>query len=457
MKYMFSRTLLGLACFLSFDAVAFAASADKPNIVFILADDLGYRDLSCYGSDLYRTPHLDRLAQQGTRFTRAYTAAPVCSPTRGSIVTGKFPARVRLTDWLVGHVKPHAKLRIPDWTKALPQEEVTIAEVLKPRGYATGWFGKWHLGEGAQAHGFDAGKEDWEQNRKKDQDDPKGVFTLNREAIEFIDANKERPFFLTVSHYSPHGPVRFEDHLRDEYQVVVDQRSPRQTNAGYAAMIEALDTSIGQLLEALDKRGLAQNTLVLFSSDNGGELNFTNNVPLRDGKGTLYEGGVRVPLIARWPGHVPVGRTCDSILCSIDLLPTFAAIAGATPPANVDGLDVSQVLMGKEDVARNALFWHYPHYHRSTPCGSVLKDDWKLIEYFEDGRRELYHLTEDPYEERNLESKQPEKKEELAAELNRWRKSVGAQMPTPNPDFDEATADLTSQQLQKMRDRETLE
>ncbi|QDT52432.1 Choline-sulfatase [Caulifigura coniformis] len=430
---------------------AASIAADKPNILLILTDDLGHRDLSCYGSDLYRTPHLDRLAEQGTRFTHAYTAAPVCSPTRASIMTGKFPARVRLTDWLTGHVKPHAKLRIPDWTTRLPEAEITIAEVLKPQGYATAWFGKWHLGEGAQAHGFDAGKEDWEQNRKKDQQDPKGVFTLNREAIAFLDENKERPFFLTVSHYSPHGPVRFEDSLKDEYQATVDRRSPRQSNAGYAAMIEALDTSIGQLLAALEERGLAGNTLVLFSSDNGGELNFTNNAPLRDGKGTLYEGGVRVPLIARWPGHVPAGKISDQVVCSIDFLPTFAALAGAQVPDDVDGLDISDVLTGKSTPPRDTLCWHYPHYHRSTPCGAILKGDWKLIEWYEDGSTALFKLDEDPYEQRDLSATQPEKKAELLAELDRWRKSIGAQMPTPNPDFNAATAEFTEQQLKKQR------
>ena len=447
---MMSKLLLGALCL---SAVCFtsANAAGKPNILLIVGDDLGERDLGCYGSDLYRTPHLDRLASQGTRFTRAYTAAHVCSPTRASLLTGKFPARLHLTDWLTGHVKPHAKLRIPDWSTELPQSEVTLAEMLKPMGYATAWLGKWHLGQGAQDHGFDAGNQSWELNRKKDEDDPKGVFTLTKEAIAFIDENKERPFFLSVSHYAPHGPVRFNEKLKDQYQAIVDSKNPRQTNAGYAAMIEAFDTSIGQLLEALDQRKLADNTLVLFLSDNGGEMNFTNNAPLRDGKGTLYEGGVRIPLIARWPGKVPAGQVSDAVICSVDLFPTFAALTGGALPQNIDGVNITDVLSGKKKELDRTLCWHYPHYHREKPAGSILKGDWKLIEWFETGKTELFRLDQDPYEQNDLAEKEPQRAAELLAELNRWRKDVGAQMPTPNPDYAPETADLTEQQLKKKK------
>ncbi|HVJ84373.1 MAG TPA: sulfatase [Caulifigura sp.] len=443
-----SKLLPGALC-LSALFFASAHAAEKPNILVILGDDLGQRDLGCYGSDLYRTPHLDRLASQGTRFTRAYTAAHVCSPTRASLLTGKFPARLHLTDWLTGHVKPHAKLRIPEWATELPQSEVTLAEMLKPSGYATAWLGKWHLGQGAPDHGFDAGNQSWELNRKKDEDDPKGVFTLTKEAIEFIDQNKERPFFLSVSHYAPHGPVRFNEKLKDEYQATVDAKNPRQSNAGYAAMIEAFDTSIGQLLEALDQRKLTDNTLVLFLSDNGGELNFTNNTPLREGKGTLYEGGVRIPLIARWPGKIPAGQVSDTVICSVDLFPTFAAVAGGSLPQNIDGVNITDVLSGKKKELDRTLCWHYPHYHREKPSGSILKGDWKLIEWFESGKTELFRLDQDPYEQNDLAEKEPQRAAELLGELNRWRKDVGAQMPTPNPDYDPETADLTEQQLKK--------
>lgn len=442
----FKKTIAIIALILMTNS---SSASEKPNILFILTDDLGYKDLGSYGSDLYRTPNLDRLASQGTRFTNGYTAAPVCSPTRASLITGKAPARLHLTDWLTGHPKPHAKLVIPDWTKGLPDDEVTLAELLKPQGYKTAWLGKWHLGKGAQDHGFDAGNQSWELNRKQDGEDPKGVFTLNSEAIEFIDKHKEQPFFLGVSHYSPHGPVRFNEELKNEYEKLIEQKNPLQKNAGYAAMIEALDTSVGQLLDALEKAGLADKTLVIFFSDNGGELNFTNNAPLRDGKGTLYEGGVRVPLIARWPGKIPAGKVSDSVISSIDFFPTFAAISGGELPENIDGIDVSPALLGTGELKREAIHWHYPHYHRARPCGSILKGEWKLIEWFETGETELFHLANDPYEQKNLSQENPEKKAELLADLRRWRENVGAQLPTPNPQHDPETENLNERQIQR--------
>lgn len=426
-----------------------AVAAEKPNILFIFTDDLGYKDLGVYGSDLYRTPHLDQLASQGTRFTNAYTAAPVCSPTRASLVTGKTPARLHLTDWLTGHAKPHAKLLIPDWTKGLPAEEITLAELLKPQGYKTAWFGKWHLGEGAQDHGFDAGNQTWELNRKEDGEDPKGVFTLNREALEFIEANKQQPFFVAVSHYSPHGPIRFNEELKNEYVKLIEEKKPIQTNAGYAAMIEALDTSIGELLAGLEKSGVADNTLVIFFSDNGGELNFTNNAPLRDGKGTLYEGGVRVPLIARWPGKIPSAKVSDEVISSIDFFPTFAALTGAELPKNIDGIDVTPALKGTEKLQHEALHWHYPHYHRARPSGSILKGEWKLIEWFETGKTELFHLAKDPYEEHDLAATNPSKNAELLEDLRRWRTDVGAQLTSHNPQYDPETETLNERQIQR--------
>jgi len=432
------------------------SAGEKPNILFILTDDLGYADLACNGSDLYRTPHLDRLAQQGTRFTQAYTAAHVCSPTRASIMTGKYPARVRLTDWLTGHEKPHARLQIPPWTKGLPADEVTIAELLKPQGYATGWFGKWHLGDGAQDHGFEAGDQTWELNRKQDQEDPKGVFTVTQDALKFIDQTQgeKRPFFVAVSHYSPHGPIRFEDKLRDEYQTIIDQKQPRQTNAGYAAMIEALDASVGQLLQGLDERGLAENTLVIFFSDNGGALSFTNNAPLRGGKGTFYEGGIRVPFLVRWPGEVPAGKVSDTVISSVDFFPTFAALTEARLPENIDGVNIVENLKGKAETGRETLYWHYPHYHAEKPAGAIRKGNWKLIEWFETGETELFDLSSDPHEERNLAKEQPAKNDELLADLHHWQKSVQAQLPVLNPHYNPETADLSVQQLEKKRKQE---
>lgn len=414
-------------------------AAGKPNIVFIFVDDMGYMDLACNGSDLYRTPNIDKLASQGTRFTHARTAAHVCSPTRASVLTGKYPARIRLTDFLKGHQKPYARLLVPDWKMGLvPGEDTTIGEVLKAQGYATAWLGKWHAGPGAEHFGFDAGNQEWIHNRKDDPADQKGVYTLNREAFGFISANKGKPFFVALSHYSPHGPIRFKEDLRNEYQKIIDEKKPRQTHAGYAAMIEDLDASVGQLLDFLEKEKLADDTLVIFTSDNGGESNFTNNAPLRAGKGTLYEGGVRVPLIARWPGRIPAGKTSAAALCSIDFLPTFAALAGATVPEDVDGLDITATLEGKAAPAREALYWHYPHYHAEKPSGSILKGDWKLIEWFETGKTELFNLKDDPNEEKDLASTNQEKAAELLASLKSWREKTGAQMMKENPAYDPA-------------------
>jgi arylsulfatase A len=431
--------VLRLLLFAFLALVSTMGAAEKPNIVFILADDMGYMDLGCYGSDLYRTPNLDRLAAQGTRFTQMRTAAHVCSPTRASILTGKYPARVHLTDFLRGNVKPYAKLQVPDWSFTIPEGGATIGTVLKEQGYATAWLGKWHAGGGAQDHGFDAGNQSWEQNRKDDPQDPKGVFTLNKEAFEFIQGHKDQPFFVALSHYSVHGPIRFEPKLRDEYQKFIDEKKPRQVNAGYAAMVEALDTSVGQVLEFLEKEGLAKNTLIVFTSDNGGVPSYTNNAPLRAGKGTLYEGGIRVPLIARWPEHIAAGQTSDIRVCSTDFLPTFATLAGAAAlPPEIDGVNVAATLEGKSAPVREALYWHYPHYHAEKPSGAILKGDWKLIEWFETGKTELFNIAADPHEEKDVAAENTGKAGELLADLKAWREKVGAQMMTPNPAYDPA-------------------
>ena len=416
-----------------------------------MADDMSYMDLGCNGADLYRTPNIDRLAAEGIRFTQARTAAHVCSPTRASLMTGKYPARVRLTDFMKGHVKPFARLKVPDWQMGLPQAETTLAEMLKPQGYATAWLGKWHLGGSAREHGFDAGHQDWKQNNKDDPKDPKGVFTLHVEAFDFMAKNRGKPFFVALSHYAVHDAIRYEENLKNEYQKLVDQKlaagkRPRQTNAGFAAMVQALDTSVGQLLDWLGKNKLDKNTLVVFYSDNGGDSKFTNNAPLRGGKGTLYKGGIRVPMIARWPGHIPAGKTSNAQLSSIDLFPTFAALAGDALPENIDGMDITATLKGKAAggkaaPAREALYWHYPHYHNEKPSGAIIKGDWKLIEWFETGKTELFNLSADPNEEKNLAAENTAKNDELLADLKAWREKVGAQMMTPNPAYDPARAD----------------
>lgn len=416
------------------EGTTLAGNQQKPNILMILVDDMGYSDLGCYGSKIYQTPHIDQLAAQGLRFTDAYAAAHICSPSRAAILTGKYPARLHLTDWIPGHVKKGQKLLIPDWTKELDDAEVTIGESLKRAGYATAWFGKWHVGgqNRARGQGFDAGDQDWDLNSKKDEADPKGVFTLNQQAIEFMKDTGDKPFFVCVSHYAVHTPVRFDNKLKKQYE---KKGIPDEFNAGYCAMIEVLDESVGRLLGWLEGSGLAQNTLVMFYSDNGGLTKYTNNTPLREGKGTLYEGGTRVPLIARWPGVIQPGTKTSEMVSGIDLLPTFTEIGGAPPPEGIDGISLRSMLAERKPLGRDTLYWHYPHYHQGMPGSSIRRGNYKLIEFFESGQSELYNLSNDLSEKVDLSAKMPEKRAEMLADLAAWRKKVGAQMMHPNPDF----------------------
>jgi len=310
--------------------------------------------------------------------------------------------------------------------------------VLKPEGYATAWLGKWHAGANAFSLGFDKGHQSWLENRKEDENDPKGVFTLNKEAMAFIEGRGDKPFFVALSHYSPHGPIRYSREVMQKYEKILAERPSKHNNAGFAAMIEALDQSVGEILDWLDKKGLAKDTLVIFTSDNGGEPALTNNLPLRDGKGSLYEGGVRVPLLARWPGHLPAGATNETRVSGIDFFPTFAALVGAQIPPVVDGMDLSAVFRENQNVDRGQLYWHYPHYHNQKPCGSILDGEWKLIEWFETGKVELYNLATDPWETKDMAETEKAKAEELLAQLKTWRKSVNAQQMTPNPNYDPA-------------------
>ena len=418
-------------------------AAEQPNILFIFIDDLGAHDLGCYGSTYHETPRIDQLAKEGLRFTNAYAACHVCSPTRAAVMTGKYPARLHITDWLTGHNKPYAKMSIPDWNiEGLPTEEHTIGEHFQAAGYKTAWLGKWHLSgkvrgklDSPQPHGFDAGQQDWNLNSKKDGKDPKGVYTLTKEAIDFMEKHREEPFFVALSHYSVHTPDRWNEKLRKKYVNRKKQIESPQKNPKFAAMLEDLDTSVGQLLDWLDESGLADSTVVVFASDNGGLMGQTNNAPLRAGKGTLYEGGTRIPFIVRWPGVSPVGKTTDARICSIDYLPTFARVAGVDAPEEIDGIDFSSTFRGESAPERSALYWHYPHYHKGKPGGSILKGDYKLIERFEDGSLELYDLANDPYEKKNLAEEHADIAEELLNDLQAWRQEVGAQMMTPNPNY----------------------
>ena len=435
--------------------VARADETDRPwNVVFILADDLGWADLGCYGNRFHETPHLDRLASQGVRFTDAYAACPVCSPTRASVLTGKYPATLNLTDFIPGHLRPWARLVPPRFNQQLPLEEQTIAEVLKPRGYVSGAFGKWHLGGRPffpDRQGFDSfvvasGRHFAPRFRtvpphKVAAGTPQADF-LTQEAIDFMRRNRNRPFFVYLSYYLVHIPLEAQKKRIAYYQ---RKKKPEGgvNNPVYAAMVESLDRNVGRVLAELERLKLAERTVVIFTSDNGGLRQrfdgqgplVTSNAPLRDEKGSLYEGGIRVPAIVRWPGQVTPGRTCRVPICSIDWLPTVAQIAGAKAP-RVDGVSLVPVLRGEEHLRRDALYWHYPHYHHTHPAGAIRWGRYKLIEYYEDGRLELYDLQTDLSERRNLAQEKPKLAWFLRHKLDRWRAAVGARMPTLNPNYD---------------------
>lgn len=448
---------LGLFCFL----VPGSMRAEQPNILLILTDDLGWRDLSCYGSDFYETPNLDRLATQGLRFTDAYAAATVCSPTRAALLTGKTPARLHITDFLSGLEFPHAALTPPDWTRYhLPHEEVTLAEMLKPAGYETFYFGKWHLG--GEDHfpvtqGFDhsaaEGASGWPAayfypwSAVRNLEGKEGDYLTDRltdEVIKSLEQPHERPFFIFLSYYTPHRPTQAkEEHIRKyEAKLTPDQVQRNPVNAG---MMHSLDENVGRIMQSLDDLKLAENTLLIFTSDNGGNHyadipQKTNNAPLRDGKGSAYEGAYRVPLIIRWPGNVPAGIESTEPVSSIDFFPTFQALTlqERTAEQQLDGVNLLPLLLEQQPLGRKALHWHYPHYHNggASPHGIIRKGQFRLIEHFDGTPTEMYDIENDIGETVNLARSMPEKSEELLAELRQWRLEVGAQMPTLNPNYD---------------------
>ncbi|MGD9722993.1 MAG: sulfatase [Pirellulales bacterium] len=451
------------------DDTASVQSAAPLNVVLILADDLGWADLGCYGADLHETPHLDRLAREGIRFTNAY-AASICSPTRAALLTGKHYARLHMTIWREGSLRDDRDhlLKPPATVSNLPLSETTIAERLHLAGYQTALVGKWHLGDAdhyPETQGFDVniGGTHWgapntyfypykgvrraggEFRYVPGLDGGReGEYLTDRftdEAIRFIDRAAERPFFLYLAQHAVHTPIQAKGELVERYH---NKLAPElhHKNAAYAAMVHSLDESVGRVLKRLEQDGLAERTVVIFLSDNGGyvnpydDLQVTDNRPLRSGKGSLYEGGVRVPLLIRWPGVTQPGGVCDEPVCVMDLFATIAEAAGgpleAEEARSLDGLSLMPLL--KEPTAqlpRDALYFHYPHYYATTsPAGAVRQRDWKLIEYFEDGRLELYNLRDDLGESNNLAAKQPELTRQLHDKLRAWRASVAAQLPT---------------------------
>lgn len=430
------------------------APARPPNIVLLLADDLGWADLGCYGNTFNETPRIDRLASEGIRFTQFY-AGPVCSPTRANLQSGQDQARFGITQHIPGHRRPFARLIDPVVPNELPLEVETFAERLAAAGYATGYFGKWHLG----GDGFGPDRQGWQIAREikgnslppavtGDQHERRGAEFLSEVAAEFIRYHRERPFLLQVSYQAVHIPLSTTPELLKKYQA----KSPMSgypSMPEYAGLLEELDRSVGVVVDAVDAAGLSDDTLVLFLSDNGGlehEQNgriVTSNKPLRGEKGTLYEGGIRIPAIARRPGTVPSGRTCDVPATTHDVYPTLLAQAKAAVPIHqpLDGVDLSVLLADETKFpTRDALFWHLPHYHHGKPASAVRRGDWKLLELFEDGSLELYDLRADPGEKTNLATTEPARAKELQAALIDWRKRVGARMPLPNPAYDPARA-----------------
>lgn len=447
----------------------------KPyNIILFLIDDLGWFDLGCQGSSYYRTPHIDRLASEGARFTDAYAACAVCSPTRAAILTGKYPARLLLTDWLPsGRWNPKAKLREGRRVRSLPVEEYTLAEALRDSGYRTASVGKWHLGSAPfslpQHHGFDiniAGNGhgapgnyffpyngNWlipTTNLRVKwntlSDGKSGQYLTDRltdEAINFLNSSKEEPFFLYFSHYGVHTPLQAKKEMIDYYEQV--PKSKRQGNPKYAAMVESIDQSVGRVLETLKKIGREKETMIIFTSDNGGFYKATNNAPLRANKGSYYEGGIRVPLIIKWPGVTKSGSIIHEPVISNDLYPTCLSAAGVSlnPNQHRDGLSLKTLLQGGHHLNRDALYWHFPHYNRhpfSYPSGVIRSGAWKLIETFDPSGVELFNLTEDLGETKNLADKHPDVTQSLQARLHQWQKEVGAQMMELNPDYDPGSA-----------------
>jgi arylsulfatase A-like enzyme len=466
------RALAGIVTGLAFLTAACSAQANdqqkpKPNFVFLLIDDMGWRDLGCYGSTYYETPHIDRLAAEGMRFTNGYAACPVCSPTRASILTGLYPARLHLTDWLPGRTdRPSQKLLRPKMRQELPLEEVTVAEALKPAGYVSASIGKWHLGGkdfSPEKQGFDLNIGGSDKGsppsyffpyKNKDfslpglEEGRPGEYLTDRltaEAEKFIAANKDRPFFLYLAHYAVHIPLQAKKDVIAKYQARA-RPEQGQNNAVYASMVESVDDSVGRVLKQLEELKLADRTVVFFMSDNGGlsvregrDTPSTSNAPLWAGKGYLYEGGIREPWIVRWPGAVRPGSVCDVPVSSIDFYPTILEMAGVQQDAGqvIDGVSLVPLLRQTGGLGRESLYWHYPHYSNQggKPSGAVRRGDYKLIEFFEDGGLELYDLRQDIGEKSNLAAKMPDKVKELHGLLMEWRKAVDAQMPTPNPDY----------------------
>lgn len=465
----------------------------QPNIIFMLIDDMGWMDLTCQGSKFYESPNIDTLARDGMLFTDAYAACPVCSPTRASIMAGKYPARIGLTHYIgpnpdhIQGLTERGKLLGVPYVPYLPNEEKSLASAFKENGYKTWHIGKWHLGSEEywpDKHGFDvniagchmghpSGKghyfQPWEiPTLESKPEDDYLTDRLGNEAVKLIMENDNTPFFMNMWFYSVHTPIqakpekiaKYEKKARDmgldkvktliegDYFPSEHKKNKRivrrviQSNPVYAAMIEHLDENVGKILDALKEKGIADNTIVIFTSDNGGlstaEGSPTCNFPLSEGKGWMYEGGTREPMLLRWPTVVKPGSRTDAVITSPDFYPTLLEACGLPleKDQHVDGKSFLPVIKGEENFERGSIFWHFPHYANQggTPGCSVRKGEWKLIEFFE-GEIELYNLTHDISEDNNLADEHPDIVKEMLKELHAWLDEVHAIKPNPNPDW----------------------
>lgn len=444
-------------------------AAERPNVILIFIDDMGWKDTGCYGNTFIDTPHIDQLAADGMRFTDFYAAGAVCSPTRCALQSGQNQARIGITAHIPGHWRPFERVLTPLTTMALPLDTVTVAETLNTVGYSTGYVGKWHLG----GSGFEPSRQGYDSTSvisgphlpgryrvldKSGVTPRPGQYRTEFEAdlcVDFIRKNSEQPFFLMVSPFAVHIPLGAMSAKVEKYRRRAAERSETLPHPVYAAMVEHCDDMVGRIVAAVEDQQLTENTMIIFTSDNGGlyrrydyrahaDDNVATQTPLKGEKGTLYEGGVRVPLIVCYPPAVKAGSVCSEPTISYDFYPTVAELAGAQLPANqtIDGQSLMPLLKdASARLQRNELHWHYPHYHHDRPASSIRVRDWKLIEYLDGtGDLELYHLAQDLGESKNLAELRPGRTADLKQRLTRWRQRVSARMPILNPNYDPARA-----------------
>ena len=495
----FFTCFLASTVFVLWPAAATLAAEARPNVLFILADDLGWKDLGIEGSTFYETPHIDSIARAGMRFTQGYAACQVCSPSRASIMTGQTPARHGITDWIGAPEeagwKRNTRMLPPKYGHALPARQTSLAEAFLAGGYRTFYAGKWHLGgEGSfpEDHGFEINRGGHHRGsppggffspyrNPKLADGPPGEslpLRLGRETASFIAAHADEPFFACLAFYSVHAPIQSS---RDRWakfrekaaglpappgRFLIDRTLPVrqvQDHPVYAGMVAAMDDAVGLVLTALKQHDLLENTIIVFTSDNGGvsagDGKATSNLPLRGGKGRQWEGGIRVPYHIVWPGQVQPGTTCDVPVTGSDFYPTLLAMAGLPlrPAQHIDGTSLVPLLRGKSIPSR-MLHWHYPHYGNQggEPSAIIREGDWKLIHYFEDSRNELYNLADDPEEQHDVAAMHPQRTRELGDHLQAWLKETSASRPFRNPNFDQQRYERQQEQI-RLKTLPTLE